>query len=467
MTEKTLLAIAVIALAGCATISSDRGFEDVRATLAGRGVKRVQWNRGGPEDRESAEAVEMLLREPLSPDSAVQIALLNNRRLQATYEELGIAQATLVQAGLLKNPVFSAALLFPEANGRIDLHFEIAQDFLSVLYRPLRQQSATAEFEAAKLRVSGAVLDLAAQVRAEVYRAQAAQQTIELLRQVVDATQAAQLAAKRLYEAGNITELELLNRQGLYESARLALAEAESELMQERERLNALMGLWGAQTQWKMDARLPPIPDEPFDPAGIEAKAIAESLDLAASRKQMESAAARLGASQARLQTLELGAEAEREEGEWKGGPKLAAPLPLFDYGQVRRAAAESELRRLQEEHAAIAVEIRAAARHARDALALARARALHVQRMLLPLKTRIVEQTQLQYNAMQVGIFQLLLAQQEQIAAAREYVNRLRDYWLARTELELLLAGRFAHSAGTRAAGTPPAPGQPRGGRS
>jgi len=59
------------------------------------------------EDREAvAKRTQELLSKPLGMDDAVQIALLNNRGLQASYGELGVSEADLVQAGRLPNPGF-------------------------------------------------------------------------------------------------------------------------------------------------------------------------------------------------------------------------------------------------------------------------------------------------------------------------------------------------------------------------
>jgi outer membrane protein, heavy metal efflux system len=156
------ICIAAVVVAGCASVPKDAGFDQVKVTAAQRTGARVHWNQGGPEDEAVAQSIQTMLQDTLTADEAVQIALLNNRRLQATYEGLGVAQANLVQAGLLRNPVFSAAVLFPSGGGSTKLSFGVAQDFLSIFLRPLRRQLAQAEFEAAKLGVTGAVIELAA-----------------------------------------------------------------------------------------------------------------------------------------------------------------------------------------------------------------------------------------------------------------------------------------------------------------
>lgn len=441
----------VVLMTGCASVPEETGFTDVQAVVTERTGKRVYWRQGKPEDQAVEAAVDELLSQELGVNEAVQIALLNNRRLQATYEELGIAQAALVQAGLLRNPVFDAAVLFPADAGKTEFDLGITQSFLSLLYRPLRQAMAANDLEAAKLRVAGAVIDLAAAVQAVFYRVQADEQQLELLQQVVTATAAAYEAAQRLHEAGNITDLELSNEQVFYSMAKLELAEAEAALLADREQLNVWLGLWGPDTQWHIRRRLPPLPEQALAVNTVEKQAIARSLELAITRRQLENTARRLGFTNATalLSDLEVGALGERnEEADWFVGPRLEFPIPLFDQGQARIASAQAELRRAWEDYGALATEIRAAARLARQRLLLARQRALFIQGMMLPLSNRVVNETQLQYNAMQVGIFQLLNAQQRQIQAARQYINALRDYWLARTQLEQILNGRLPQAA-------------------
>lgn len=442
-----LTALLALALAGCASISPNAGFDDVQTEVSQRIDKRVQWRSGGTEDQEVAAEIAEMLKTELDVESAVQIALINNHELQATYESLGISQANLVQAGLLRNPVFDAAILFPSGGGgRAELDFGIAQDFLSLLYLPLNKRLAGAQFEAAKLRVNAAVLGLAFDVRSQFYRTQATTQMVELFQQVVTNTEASYGFARRLREAGNINDLVLYQERALYEESRLGLAAAETNLAVERERLSELMGLWGAESQWKIAPRLPEIPEGEPGTDGFEARAIEMSLSLAARRKQIEAAAGGLGYANATalIPSFEAGFQAEREES-WERGPSFSFQIPLFDTGQVRRFAARAQLRQAQAEYAASAVATRSAARTAYVALTSARDRALFVKNVVLPLRSRIVDQTFLQYNAMQVGVFQLLTAQRDQVAAARQYIETLRDYWIAKSGLQQIAAGGAA----------------------
>ena len=63
---------------------------------------------------------------------------------------------------------------------------------------------------------------------------------------------------------------------------------------------------------------------------------------------------------------------------------------------------------------------------------------------VLLPMRARILDETLRQYNAMQLGVFQVLAAKRDQVQTGRAYVTALRDYWRTRAVLDTVLAGRL-----------------------
>lgn len=447
-----LSAVLLIAsgLAGCASLDARPAFHDVQSGVADRTGEIVQWNTGSDEDAAVAAKVRAMLADELTLDKAVQIALLNNRRLQGVYEQLGVAQANLVQAGLLKNPIFDAELKFPDSvsGTRAVLEMAVIQDFMDIVMIPLRKRLAEAQLEATKARVTAAVLDLTSKVKVAFVRLQAGEQTLAMRKQILQSTDASYDAAKRLHEAGNITDLSLANQRALYEQSKLAVASAETAVLEARERLNTLMGLWGDDTRWSVAGTLPPVPEDEMDLSDLERRAIDASLDLAMLRNEMRVVASRTGIDAAALVFPELagGAAAEYEGpgDQWQVGPALVVGVPVFDWGQARTAAGRHRLRKLWNEYTALAVEVRSAARAARYRLRNARQQSEYYRRVVLPLAEQIMAETQLQYNAMQLGVFQLLQAKQREIETRHQYILAQRDYWIARTELEQVLAGRM-----------------------
>src|SRR5262249_34074899 len=202
-----------------------------------------------------------LLAKELTEESAIQLALVNNRSLQATYEDLGVAQADLVQAGLLRNPSLGFGIRFPETSaGRVNTELSLVEDFLDLFMLPLRKRLGAEQFEHAKLRLANEVFRLVVEVRQQYYVVQALQQLVELRRTVVEAAQASSELAALQHQAGNIGELEFETERGSYQQAKLEVTRDELGLEFQRERLNRLLGLWSSKTEWKVSAKLAEIP---------------------------------------------------------------------------------------------------------------------------------------------------------------------------------------------------------------
>ncbi len=433
-----------VALAGCAHVDPSPAFRELANTVHLRTGKRVQWNRGTAQDAEAQAAVASLLRHPLAADTAVQVALLNNRNLQATYEELGIAQADLVEAGLLRNPIFTFERRFP---GQA-LEMDLLKEFIDILLLPLRKRIAAAQFEAAKLRVGHEILKMAAEVRAAFYEHQGDQQLVDLRKTVAEATERSAETALRMQQAGNLKNLDLATEQASHAQAKIELAKAQSEAVQTREKLNKLMGAFGAQTNWTVASRLPELPGGDVSTSQLESRAIEQRLDLAAARQEFIAQARSLGIARADaiLQQAEVGAHYEREiSGEYAVGPSVNVPIPIFNQGQAAVARSSAKLRQSEQRYLALAADIRSDVRAARDKMLLSRRQVEYFKSTALPTRTRVTEESQLEYNAMQIGPFQLLQAKQEEVKTGAESVEALRDYWVARAELEKAVGGSLS----------------------
>ncbi len=441
------LALAVIGaavLSGCASVPRNAGFAEVKNTVERRTSSRVHWNQGTPEDIEVVQAVRSMLEKELTAEDAVQIALLNNSGLQATFEEMGIAQADLVQAGLLKNPVFSGHVRFPDKSDEgTNTEFSVSQDFLDLFLRPARRKLAAAQLEEAKLQVSAAVLGLAAEVRSAYYTLQGAEQTHRMLATIVQAAQAAVELAERQHAAGNINDLALANEQAAFQQAKLDLTRSEAEVSAERERLNRLLGLETRGT-WKISDRLPDLPAEEFSAQDLEAKALLESLDLAAARQEVlvleeTLALIRRGV----VPSVNVGADTERDpDGARVTGPNFEMELPIFDRRQAALARAEAQLRQSRQRLSALETRIRSEVRTALDRVRISREAVGRYRSTLIPLREKIVAESQKHYNFMLIGTFQLLQAKRDEVDAYRGYIEVFRDYWNARTDLERAVNG-------------------------
>lgn len=446
-------AVLLVALAGC-SVPEDAGFDDARQVAEERTGRRVHWFRGGPEDDDVRRTISDLFSREITAESAVQIALLNNPALQACYEDLGVAQADVVQAGILQNPTFMAGAHFPTRSGsQVGLEFEIVQEFLDLLMFPARKELATREFERVKLLVADEVVAVAARTKSAWFTVVAAQQSAEVHRAIAEAAEARAELSKRLKDAGNISELALAREVDESESAKRAWAKAEGAAREAREVLTVLLGAWGAEAGWTVPSRLPELPAAETSLDRIESLAIARRLDLAAALRERDASRSRLDLVKAFrwFGTVELGAGAHREPERgsgWFVGPTLALSIPIFDRKQAEIFALQAELRRRESLNRDLAVRIRSEARAARDRLLTLRSLAEHQRKVVIPLRERIVALALKEYNFMLIGVAEVLRAREAEYEAWAESIELARDYWIARTELERAVGGRLPETA-------------------
>jgi cobalt-zinc-cadmium efflux system outer membrane protein len=449
----------VAAIAGCATVDPAARFAVVRDTVDERLDRDLAWQRDAQSSTAARRAASRLLAEGLTADEAVQVALLGNRRLQAQLEGLGIAQADLVEAGLLENPVLSLTVYSGDPGSIVE--GAIVQDLVSLLSLSVRKSIAGVEADRVSAEVAQAALQLAAEVKTQYYSVMGGAQMLELVQQVAVSTQAAAELAGRQQQAGNLSRREQAIRQAFHAQAVLEAAQAQLRLAADREKLNRLLGLSGEDTGWTLPGRLPGVPDALPPLEQVEATAMSQRLDLLAAEKEAEAAAQALDLTRRfrYLSTLGIGVAYKREpDGEKFYGPEIELGVPLFDRGQGRVARAEAEYRRSTHRAEALAVEIRSEAREARERLTAAHRSVRHLETAMLPLQQSIVDETLKFYNGMLVGVYDLLLAQQGQVQAGRDYVAALESFWQAWAELERALGGRVPLPPGQPAEPAEPA---------
>jgi outer membrane protein, heavy metal efflux system len=438
-----------VAMAGTAcAVPKDAGFADVRKAVEARTGHTIYWDQNGAADAEVKRTVRAMLGHDLAVAEAVQIALLDNRALRARYEELAIAEADLVQAGLLKNPVFAGFFHLPVSGPGV-AHGEIGveQDFLDVFMLPARKRLAAAELEAAKLHVGSAVLDLAYDVRIAYFTLQGAQQIAAMRRVVLEAADASKDVAERQFEAGNLGDLDLANERALREQVRTDLARSEVEVIGARERLTRLMGVTGVETSFHVAAMLPSLPAREPSLENLESFAMATRLDVAAARQEL--AVSSLALSTAKdfrwIGGLSAGVNVERESDRTRAiGPAGQIELPLFDQHQAQVARLEAEVRRADDRMQALAGDARSEVREIAARVVFARDLVVHYRDIVVPLRERVVALSQVHYDAMLLGVYQLLAAKQAEVTAYREYIEATRDYWVARAELGRAVGGRL-----------------------
>ena len=447
-----------VLLSGCASLSPEQAFTDVAANVEQRTGKQIEWDTGSDEDILVRNRIDHLLHRRLTASQTIQIALLNNESLQAPYAKLGVAQADLVQAGLLSNPVVDASVLWPYrpevAVGNIAIG--VVFNFIELFWKRYKKAVAKSALEETKIQIASMVIDHAADTNMAYVDYVAARQKIELFRRVVNSARATVESAKAIRRAGNATSLDFEEQQNVLTQAKLELATAEASAASTRERLNVLMGLTGRQTKvWNTPIRLPKVGRSPPTFDNFERRAIARSLDLAAVRQKIITLGYKyqLTRKQTLLPDLGVGFEYERtgeeDDRESEIGPVIDVTVPLFDQGQAKRTRGIMEVRQARSEYWAMGVKVRSAARLAKAELLTNQKLVRYYERAVLPQQARLLHATTQQYNAMQEDVFRLIRAKREQIQAGNGYIDALRAYWRSRANYQKLLSGRMPEGGG------------------
>ncbi|CAN5135546.1 TolC family protein [soil metagenome] len=452
LTAAALASSAALALTGCASFSPDGGFGTVAQLTQERIGQTPSYQRTGEQADVARARVAELLRAALTAESAVEIALLNNRGLQANYAELGIAEADLVRAGRIANPGFAFGRL--GGGGTVEIDRAVMFDVLGLLTMPLARQVEQRRFEQAQLQAVGDTVGVASEARLAFFEAVTAQQLVGYFGQVQEAADASSELARRMAAAGNFNKLAQMREQSFQADATAQLARARHRAVAARERLIRVLALVGDQAGFTLPERLPDLPRSPAEPRDAEQLAMDKRLDVTMAKRATEATAQSLGLTQATrfVDVLNLGYQNQSNTGERrKNGYEIALELPLFDFGSTRVARAEAVYMQSVHRTAQIAIDARSEVREAYSAYRTAYDLAKHYRDEVVPLRQRMSEENLLRYNGMLASVFELLADSREQIASVTAAVEALRDYWLAETRLQSASIGRFEPPARSR----------------
>lgn len=436
-------------LSGCATFSPDGGMDRVQALTRERTGQDVQRIRN-EEDAESVQAeVDRLLQGTLTVEDALQIALLNNRGLQANYAELGVAEADLVQAGRLRNPVFSFARL--KRGGEMEYERSYMMPIMNLLTMPIATRIERRRFEQAQMRAAREALRVADDTRRAYYSTIAAHETTQYMERVTKAARAGAELARRMAEVGNWSRLQQAREQAFYADATAQLARARLAAATAREQLARLTGLWGANQNFTLPERLPDLPGKAQDIADAEARAMANRLDMMMVERELAGLSNSLGLSRATrfINLLDVGYLHNTEDGEPRqSGYEIEFQIPLFDWGSSRVARAEALYMQAVHRAAQVAVDARSEVRTAYQTYRTAYDLARHYREEVVPLRKQISEENQLRYNGMLIGVFELLADARAQYMAVNSAIDATRDFWIADSALQMALTGGSASAA-------------------
>ena len=436
-----------ILLAGCASFSPDAGMSGV-ADIAANTIKKDVIATRSVDDAERVNIlVAQLLRRTLTVDTAVQLALLNNRGLQAAYNELALAEADSIEQSLPPNPTISLSRI--SGDGANEISRQVIGDILALATLPFRTEIARERFHQAQLRAALETLRLAAEVRRAYYQAVGTNELVGLLTETKTTAETIAQLAEKLGQTGSLNKLDQAREQVFYAEITADLATARQQATSARERLARLLGVWDGQLDFKVPRSLPTLPRSPKSLPNIEVEAVSHRIDLQMARIELDLLARALNLTEATrfVNLLDL-AGIYRKTKDPEGAPfrergfDLQFQIPIFDGGEVRVSQATETyniaFNRLTEK----AVNVRS---EARDAYRIYRSSyevAGHYQREVVPLRNIISDEAQLRYGSMQIDVFALLTEAKLRIAAQRTAIEARRDFWLAQSELQTAVNG-------------------------
>lgn len=442
-----LLVLAGIALSGCTSVEPAKRFPELESNVMSRAGRRVEWRQGTVADDLVDQRIAELLAQPLGADDAVQIALFNNAGLQATFEDLGIAQSEVVTAGQLRNPDIAGFFRFPSSppsglNWNIGIDVWLFDAFLV----PIREKLAGASEDQSLLLVTQQVLRLAAETRASYYAFQAHSAAVREQEELLEVARLALDFSLTQGAAGNTDDLRIASDRSTHQQATLALLQARATERASLERLRALIGLTDRPVTWTIARDAPePVSGEPPEEE-LVAAAMVWRLDLQAAEAEVQRQEYALELTKKWwLSTMQVGAETEQgSDGQYSTGPHFSAELPIFNQRQGEIARQEAVIRQVQRRKTSLEGQARTEVRTALQRATAARDIVALYRDEILPLRRSTLASVQDRYNSMFVGVFELLTAKSEVTAAETGYARALQDYWTARSELELAVGTRL-----------------------
>ena len=440
------LAVA-LGLSGCASFSPDSGMTVV-SDVTGQAIKKDVAFVRSSDDAERADAVvRRQLARTLTADAAVQVALLNNKGLQAAYNELALAETDLVQESLPPNPVFSVSRI--SGDGASEIERQVVGDILALATLPFRSEIARDRFHQAQLKAALETLRLAAEVRRAYFRAVAANEMVDLLTNAKSTAEATAQLAKKLGETGSMNKLDQAREQVFYAETTADLANARQEAASSRERLGRLIGLWDGDLSFRIPDRLPALPRRPSTLPFIEVDAVAHRVDLQIARLRLLALAKSLDLTQAtRFVTLVEVAGIDKRTHDPDTPPfrelgfDVQFQIPIFDGGEVRVRQAIETYNQAFNRLTGKAINVRSEARDAYHVYRSSYDIASHYQREILPLRQIITDEMQLRFSSMQVDIFTLLTEARQRITSLRAAIDAKRGFWLAQSDLQTAVNG-------------------------
>lgn len=463
-----------LALAACASAippgvtAPGAGFRLVADRTQAATGRRSVWLQNAAQASQVGREVHALTHQrTVSADTAVQVALLNNRGLQASYAQIGLSAAEIWQQATPENPVVSVGVLgigAPELGVFRALEALVRVNLLDAPTRKRRVAVAQVQYQRAQMQAVVDTLSLAVATRTAWIDAVAAFETVTLLSQASQAADASSELAFRLGQTGALNRTGQAREQVFDAELAAQTAEARLAASSAKENLTRLMGLYGTEVDYYVPDTLPALPGGLRSTSGIEATALRNRVDLDVARLSLAATAQSYGLTNAtrRLTDLEVitGIELERENEEGETEEELTPQvelefaIPIFDSGRARLRAAELSYLQAANVLAEASVAVRSEARDAETQYRGTYAVARQYRDVVLPLRKIIDEQALLANNGMITSTFELLIDIRAGLASQIDAAAAKQRFWLAAAGLDAAIYGGGGAGGGDAGAG-------------
>ncbi|WP_332852274.1 TolC family protein [Duganella sp. S19_KUP01_CR8] len=435
--------LSLVLLTGCASLSNDSGLNDVSRLTQ----ERIGQPAGFSRDANNDQQVSALLAQPLTAETAVQIALLNSPALKASFAELGVSESEFVQAGRMRNPSLGFGRIRGGSETEIDR--SVMFDIAGLLTLSARSRIEQRRFEQAKLRAAAQAVQLAADTRRAYFMAVAAAQSAAFAEQVRGAAEASSELAAQMSKAGNWSKLDQARERAFHQDALTQQARSRHEALASREQLIRLLGLSGEQQSFVLPDRLPDLPPQAQEINNAEAQALSQRLDMLAARRDTEATADALGLTKATgfINVFDAGYANKSSTGlPRENGYQVSFELPIFDWGSAKVARAQSQYMQSVHRAADTAVRARSEVREAYSSYRTTYEIARNYRDEVVPLRKKISDEVLLRYNGMLASVFELLADSREQLNSVNTAIETQRDFWIADTRLQAVVNGGSAN---------------------
>lgn len=446
--RKTAVALAVLVLAGCATVNINESVEQTNQELNGFTEGKLALIQTDEQRQAMANKANSILKEPLTQPAAVELMLTHSPQFQTVLAENWVQAAQAAQIGRVHNPVFAFERL--RFKDELEIGRLLSFGLLDLLSLPARQGIARTQMDRAQLQLTSSVVEQVTQVRQAWVDAVAAKQAHNYAQQVFESAQTSAELARRMQEVGNFTRLQRARQQSFYADAALNLAATRHKATATRETLLRILGLnTGQAAQLKLPERLPDLPETPRAPAEV-AKQGEQRLDVRMAKQGFDASANAQGLGNvASFLDIEAGVRYDtifdNESGERanKKGWELELSLPIFDWGGMKRdtlnASTLAAANRLEATLRAAQSTLRESYSAYRTTYDIAR----HYRDEVVPLRQTIADENVLRYNGMFIGVFELLADSRDQVNTVVQAINAQADFWRADAALQATVVGK------------------------